>query len=608
MRVTEKNSVISFDQVPRRALEIHRMRPDLRETFDLSTPKGCSGLYWWYFTHGFREMMLDFQEPQDLNGPLNMIAEHLPSHTSIPVTWLMRELWLRGLVPGSLRAKSMTLGRFRGSFHWFYRPAREPVTAREQRHLISWYFCHGLSDHNLLGLLSPEQADKLTHCEGPGNSVPPILSLVHASAPDLHDRYPDAADERWHQWCATDTANKRFPILAHTLIRERLFPETPARKKIAKRHDDSPFGVNLMGHVGTRSGVGEDLRMASRALQAAGIPFVVRNVPPSTGVLAEEVSCEPPADHSPFSINMFCMAGMETVTALSSRRNLLDGKFNVGFWPWELPKWPDLWSHAPHLMEELWASTSFTGEAYRRSTSVAVRQVRMAVEVDETRRLTRADFGLPFNRFLFGYSFDGHSSFSRKNPEAAIKAFRLAFPRGDEAASLILKGLRVNGYPLWDNLESLAAEDSRIILMSASMPRGALLDLYRTFDCFISLHRSEGFGRNIAECMLLGKPVIATNYSGNTDFTFESTAALVSATLIPVEDGEYPFGAGQLWADPSVSHAAEHMRRMFLDSEWRTRLGTAGQAFIRKYHSPTSVGSEFNRELKRIAARIAKER
>jgi glycosyltransferase involved in cell wall biosynthesis len=297
---------------------------------------------------------------------------------------------------------------------------------------------------------------------------------------------------------------------------------------------------------------------------------------------------------------MFCMAGMETVTMLSKHRDLLARKINIGFWPWELSQWPQLWSHGTRLMDELWASTSFTASAYRRSISIPVRQVPMAVDVNATESLTRSDFGLPSDRFLFGYSFDGHSSFGRKNPEGAVKAFRIAFPNGDEPVGLILKGLRVSDHPAWRQLQSLAVHDKRISLISESMSRGRLLDLYRAIDCFVSLHRSEGFGRNIAECMLLGKPVITTRYSGNVDFTNDSTSAMVDASLKPIAAGEYPFGAGQSWADPDIEQAADHMRRIWSDESWRRKISGSGREFIELHHSPGAVGERFRQELHRV--------
>lgn len=584
---------ISVTDLPQRLIEIHRMRPDLRQAFDLSTARGRAGVYWWYYVHGFSEMWLDFDSSEDLKGPVNEAVPYLPNRGPIPVTWLMRELWRSSAQGGGASRKpwSTAVGRI-------YPRVREPISHDQQWRLLSWYFSRGLTEHNLEGLVTQEQASALLNGTGKEQSVPLILSMVHASATDLHDRYPNAADEKWLRWCASK-GQERFPILAHPLLRKRLFGETDLRR--TKVSADTPFGVNLIGHAGTRSGVGEDLRMAALSLEAANIPFVVRKVEPSTGVGSEEAEVDAHlADHSPFNINMFCMAGMETVTTLSKRRDLLARKFNIGFWPWELSQWPQLWSHGPKLMDEIWASTSFTASAYRSSITIPVRQVPMAVDVNATEKLGRSDFGLPPDRFLFAYSFDGHSSFARKNPEGAVKAFRMAFPDGDESVGLILKGLRVSEHPAWRQLESLAMQDNRISLISESMSRGRLLDLYRSIDCFVSLHRSEGFGRNIAECMLLGKPVITTRYSGNLDFTIDSTAAMVDASLKNIADGEYPFGAGQCWADPDLEQAADHMRRIVSDESWRRTISRSGREFIKLHHSPSAVGKRFREELDRV--------
>lgn len=592
-----KPVAISKIDLPQRSIEIYRMRPDLQQAFDLSTSKGRAGLYWWYYLHGFSEMWLDFSPQEDLKGPVNEPVPYLPSRCVIQVTWLMREFWLHGDVSGKVDGRKPWVSAIRR----IYPRMREPVSSIQQWRLISWYFCRSVSDNNLEGLVTQEQASALLHRASDKDAVPLILYMVHAFAVDLHDCYPSAADSEWLRWCAGD-GQRRFPILAHPLIRDRLFGDMGAPE--VQVAEASPFGVNLIGHAGTRSGVGEDLRMAAKALEAAKVPFVVRKVEPSTGVGSEGDELDAwLTDHSPFSINMFCMAGMETVTMLSKRRDLLHGKFNIGFWPWELSEWPQLWSHGPELMDELWASTSFTASAYRRSTSVPVRQVPMAVDVDATEGLSRADFGQSDNRFLFAFSFDAHSSFSRKNPEGVLKAFRMAFPNGDEPVSLILKGLRTSDHPRWCRLESLALDDPRVSFITESMSRGRLLDLYRAIDCFVSLHRSEGFGRNIAECMLLGKAVIATRYSGNVDFTSDATAAMVGASLKPIGDGEYAFGAGQFWADPDLEEAAAHMRRVSSDESWRRKIAGSGRAFIESHYSPAAVGDSFLQELNRITSK-----
>lgn len=586
--------------LPRRLIEIHRMRPDLRELFDLSTGKGRSRLYWWYYLHGFLEMWLGFNAADDVKGPAVEPVPHLPSRHPIAVTWLMREFWLRGLVPGS-----EAMGGQRGaSARQGGRRSREPNSSQDQKALIDWYFCQALSQFNLEGLLTKKQASALLRGVDDRADVPLILTMVHSAVPDMHDRFPDPADAAWRVWCATE-GRQRFPILDHPLLAGSLFGQTLSRP--ARVFEGRPNGVNLIGHAGTRSGVGEDLRMAAKALEAVRIPFVVHNIEPSTGVgSSDELPDAPILDQTPFRVNMFCMAGMETVTVLSRRRDLLEGKFSIGFWPWELERWPDLWSHALHLMDELWASSHFTAEAYRQSADVPVRQVPMAVDVSGSEGLTRSDFNLPEDAFLFAYAFDGHSSFARKNPEASVAAFARAFPNGAEPVGLVLKGLRVGDHPAWQQLKTTVARDPRIILLSESMPRGRLLDLYRAIDCLVSLHRSEGFGRNIAECMLLGKPVIATDYSGNVDFTTKDTAAMVQAALKPLEDGEYPFGTGQRWADPDIGEAADSMRRIFSDAPWRERIARSGQQLIRTKYSPTFVGDRFRQELARVTRELSK--
>src|SRR4029079_18258917 len=110
-------------------------------------------------------------------------------------------------------------------------------------------------------------------------------------------------------------------------------------------------------------------------------------------------------------------------------------------------------------------------------------------------------------------------------------------------------------------------------------------------DVYISLHRSEGFGLNIAECMAKGKLVIATNYSGNRDFLDATCGAPVRFSLRPVANESYPHSSGQWWAEPDVEHAAELLRRAVEDGDWRRALGRVAQARIANDFSYESVGT-----------------
>ena len=68
-------------------------------------------------------------------------------------------------------------------------------------------------------------------------------------------------------------------------------------------------------------------------------------------------------------------------------------------------------------------------------------------------------------------------------------------------------------------------------------------------DVYVSLHRSEGFGLVMAEAMYLGTPVIATNWSGNTEFMNNDTACMVGYDLIELDKDYDVFQKGNVWAD-----------------------------------------------------------
>src|SRR5262249_37707557 len=152
----------------------------------------------------------------------------------------------------------------------------------------------------------------------------------------------------------------------------------------------------------------------------------------------------------------------------------------------------------------------------RTRSSVPVLSMPLAVSTPVLRRrYSKQYFGLDENAFYFIFVFDAASHIARKNPIAVVRAFKLAFPRGGEKVGLLLKTMNVRtGDPLWDALSAEAQTDCRIIIMDKCLDRDEVVGLNSVCDAFISLHRAEGFGFTLAEAMLLGKPVIATNYSG----------------------------------------------------------------------------------------------
>jgi glycosyltransferase involved in cell wall biosynthesis len=255
-------------------------------------------------------------------------------------------------------------------------------------------------------------------------------------------------------------------------------------------------------------------------------------------------------------------------------------------------------SFAP--LDEIWAPTRFIQQAIAETTGLPVVWMPFAVEPGEAGGLTRADLGLPEHGFVFLYFFDFRSYAQRKNPWAALHAFSRAFPPGgSEPVHLVVKvngtGARPDDYRAF--LDSPLARDPRVSIVDRVLDDRGIKSLVACCDCFVSLHRSEGFGRGLAEAMYYAKPVIATAYSGNLDFMNPLVACLVDHRLVPVGAGEYPFGEGQLWADADVDQAAWYMRRLVGDTTYAGDLGARAAAYIREFHSYAAVGAQYRRRL-----------
>jgi glycosyltransferase involved in cell wall biosynthesis len=221
-----------------------------------------------------------------------------------------------------------------------------------------------------------------------------------------------------------------------------------------------------------------------------------------------------------------------------------------------------------------------------------------AFNVENSKGFSRSYFNLPERQFIFLFVFDFKSYFSRKNPLGCIKAFQNAFPEKNKAVGLVIKSMDGNKYP--DEFKSLvkaAQTDLRIKFVDTTFTAKEVVGLMSICDAFISLHRSEGIGLSLAQSMLLGKPVIATNYSGNTDFTLADNSCLVDYKLIKVNEGEYPFSENQFWADPNLGHASSYMQRLVKNDSYRKSIAEAGQSYIKAHHNLETVGQNYRRRL-----------
>ncbi|WP_226638552.1 glycosyltransferase family 4 protein [Novosphingobium profundi] len=359
-------------------------------------------------------------------------------------------------------------------------------------------------------------------------------------------------------------------------------------------------GVNLVGYANGLLSLGEHIRMSAKALAQTSHDFAVVDF--QVGVTSRQQSRDeqiPTVRSNRFSTNLFHVNADQMLNAYTHLGHpFFADRYNIGFWAWELSEFPENWVPMISFVDEIWAPSRFVQEAIAQVTDKPVTLMPECVELPEFESLGRGHFGLPDDAYLFIYLFDFLSFMERKNPQAAVAAFHKAFPAGDEPAGLVLKVMNGNeDDPQWQSLVARIAGDKRIVLINETMSRSRSLALLNCCDCFLSLHRSEGFGRGPAEAMALGKPVIATNYSGNTDFTKATNSLLVDYTLVPVAPGAYLYGHGKVWAEPDVEHAAQHMRFVSSDPCGAAHIAEAGRAYVREHLSARAVGRTMTERL-----------
>ena len=399
----------------------------------------------------------------------------------------------------------------------------------------------------------------------------------------------------------------RIPFAWRLEVRRRLhaaagvpmppLPFESARKRARSiRRAPPPVtpGVNLLGYARGEFGVAENVRSYARALEQVTHPFLIFNFDVGTASRQQDNSMERHfSDTLRYADNMFFInADQMQIARDVLGRDAFAGRHNIGFWVWELEKFPHDWRDALDLVDEVWVPTGFVRDAIAAATDKPVLRMPKAIEFEVPQGMGRAHFGLPPDEFVFLFSYDFNGFVARKNPEAVISAFRQAFPGGTNGVRLLVKSTNGGRFP--ERLEALrrgVSDDPRIEVRDEFLTREEMSGLQDSIDCFVSLHRSEGFGLGMAECMYLGKPVIATGYSGNLDFMDRDNSLLVDYRRVPLCDGDYPYWQGQQWADPEVAHAARLMRQVFDDREFARRLGSAAAASIRRTNSRAVCGA-----------------
>jgi glycosyltransferase involved in cell wall biosynthesis len=279
-------------------------------------------------------------------------------------------------------------------------------------------------------------------------------------------------------------------------------------------------------------------------------------------------------------------------------RHVFDASsYNIGCWHWELPELPDAWIASAEPLDEIWATSAFIQSAISRKVTIPVVHMPHGIEVTNVEACSPEEFGVPRGRFTFLCMFDFGSVVHRKNPLGAVEAFRRVFPAESSPALLIKAGDSSSHPEEYAELGERLRGIPNVYLTDRMLSRARVNGLLAACDCLVSLHRAESFGLILAEAMYLGKPVVATGWSGNMDFMNTGNSCPVGYELVTLDRTYMAYEAGQQWAEPDIDQASHLMRRVVEDSAYRTQLGERARDTIRSRFSPEAAGLRYRRRL-----------
>lgn len=375
--------------------------------------------------------------------------------------------------------------------------------------------------------------------------------------------------------------------------------------RVVKSGAATEDGIAIYGYFKTENGVGEGARRTYSALADNGLKVEAHTLL-TNGNFSDNISFDRagPLRPSRKRVRLYHVNADQTAILVDrlGADAFTPGTYRIGYWAWELPNFPPAWIEATELVDEIWTPSQFTADAVRQVTNKPVHVIPHPLQVpksiSETDRLAiRNELGLSPDDFGLLHIFDFNSYTARKNPWAALTAFKKCREK-DKSLKLIFK---VHGSGTDPNLRSTLLQEAEntpgVLIVDGALEREAIDRMQWACDAYISLHRSEGFGLNLLECMAKSKPVIATGYSGSEDFIDETVALTVDYKLIDVKNGEYPFAEGQVWAEPDIDQAAHQIMRLIREPNLGELIGRSARARVIARFSPTSIAETISRRL-----------
>lgn len=376
------------------------------------------------------------------------------------------------------------------------------------------------------------------------------------------------------------------------------------------------MGVNLTGWPFLQAGIGQHLRLVARALRDSKVPFVVNDVLAqcfSDMSLFQNDNEELAEYHRDLPIHPISIHCLNLNHLDRYADEYWSAKYNIAYGYYELSELLDEWVRFQDHVDEVWAPTTFIQSSLSRKLSIPVVHMPVPIVAPTSLKDVRKKFGLHRADFIFMTSLDLRSLVERKNPLASIRAFGTAMKQLTSNCMMVVKVSMTRGdatqEKILHSINKAVGRSKQIKIITEMLPREEFEGLLAHTNCYVSLHRAEGLGLGMAEAMAMGKPVIATDYSGNRDFMHAGNSMPVSYTLVPdptpgkVHPGYDPQQIFY-YAEPSIEHAAELMRALYLNRTLQKRISQQARESMANGYSLAQVGSLYRHRLDLIGANI----
>jgi glycosyltransferase involved in cell wall biosynthesis len=363
--------------------------------------------------------------------------------------------------------------------------------------------------------------------------------------------------------------------------------------------------IQLIGPLNKSSGLGQACRLSGQILEAAGyavnyVDFDLDNPSPTGFNNVVQGGVAKKADINIIHLNA---EALPLLAAYSP--DILADTYNIGYFFWELDSPARCHSLAMDLVDEVWVSSEFGVAQYQPFCRIPVTNVGMSFEqMPEICRNSARDqlnrrYSIAEDATLYLSTFDSYSYIQRKNPRGIIAAFQNAF-QNEESVHLIVKTQNKDLVSdprqdeLWHGIAAAIANDSRITFINETVDYASLMNMKQGVDCYVSLHRSEGWGFGIIESMAMGIPVVTTAYSGNMEFCTPENSWLVKGAKKYLASDDYIFvEPGQYWFDPDLDSATECLKEVYENPLARTAKSSCAKSFISDRYTTSEIAKRY---------------